>query len=356
MGALMGAIYLEESSKYILTTDHTAYCFGIDTEGNLQHIYWGRKLPREEDYPDCHAIGQTVGIGKNLENPKNLGLNDFFYPYEATKAVIDEEYAGWGGLNFVEPSLKVMFADGVRDLVLKHYAHQFKTESELVVTLKDVYYSLFLHLHYRVLADVDLIVRWVEIDNRCTESVQLESVQSAVWYVPNHRTYRLSYLTGRWANEFNLKQMTVPPGRLAWCRENHGYHTTSWLRWMQKVRRLNRRQGRVWVCLDATGISPIYVQLTSCGRQVYLILRGNSNRARLSQRLSSSEDTLNKGWAGAVDCCIAMGDGTCIPQIIDQTPGRSSITPGKRSGSTSTKRNCWPWQKEPPSWVWKCFM
>jgi alpha-galactosidase len=325
MGALMGAIYLEESSKYILTTDHTAYCFGIDTEGNLQHIYWGRKLPREEDYPDCHAIGQTVGIGKNLENPKNLGLNDFFYPYEATKAVIDEEYAGWGGLNFVEPSLKVMFAAGVRDLVLKHYAHQFKTESELVVTLKDVYYSLFLHLHYRVLADVDLIVRWVEIDNRCTESVQLERVQSAVWYVPNHRTYRLSYLTGRWANEFNLNQMTVPPGRLVMesRRGITSHHATPWFA-LDAEGAATEQIGKVWFgTLAWSGNWKMVIEYTSNNTAVTggindFDFAWNSNRARLSQRLSSSEDTLNKGGRSS-RLLHRYGRRYVIPQIIDQT-------------------------------------
>jgi hypothetical protein len=74
----MGAIYDEQSRKFILTTDHTAYSFGIDSEGNLQHIYWGKKLPWEGDYPDCHTIGQTVGIGKNLENPRNLVLQRRF--------------------------------------------------------------------------------------------------------------------------------------------------------------------------------------------------------------------------------------------------------------------------------------
>jgi alpha-galactosidase len=226
----MGAAFSEKYKKFILTTAHTAYCFGIDGESNLQHIHWGKKLLGEDDYPDCHEIGQTVGIGKNLENPRNLSLSNFYYPYEAAKAVINEEYVGWGGLNFVEPSLKLVLPDGVRDLVLKYHAHQFKTDAELVVTLKDVYYPLYVHLYYRVLADVDLIVRWAEIENGCAESVRLESAQSAVWYAPNNRTYRLSYLTGRWANEFNLKQMTIQQGKqvLESRRGITSHHETPW--------------------------------------------------------------------------------------------------------------------------------
>jgi len=226
----MNLRYCEQYRKFILTTDHTAYCLGIDPEGSVQHLYWGEKLPYLEDYPDCHEIGQTVGIGKNLENPRNLRLSNFYYPYEATKAVINEEYTGWGGLNFVEPCLKVDFSDGVRDLVLKYHAHEFKSDSELVVTLKDAYYSLFAHLHYRIFPDVDILARWVEIENQCKKSVCLESVQSAVWHLPDNLEYRLSSLSGRWADEFNLDRMMIPQGKkvMESRRGITSHHETPW--------------------------------------------------------------------------------------------------------------------------------
>ncbi len=209
----MGIVYREQDKKFVLSTGRTAYCFGVDRQGNLQHIYWGKKLLREEDYPDCGEIGQTVGIGKNMENPRNLRSTDFYYPYEAGKSVIDEEYPGWGGLNFVEPALKTTFVDGVRDLVLKYASHQIKPEGILVVTLKDLVYPLFVHLGYQIMEDVDLIVRWAEVENLSADSVRLESVQSAVWCLPAGCTYRLSYLCGRWANEFNLKRMMLQQGK-----------------------------------------------------------------------------------------------------------------------------------------------
>jgi len=209
----MDVSYCEKYKKFILTTDHMAYSLGIDPEGNVQHLYWGAKLPYVEDYPDYHEIGQTVGIGKNLENPRGLSLSNFYYPYEATKAVINEEYAGWGGLNFVEPCLKVEFPDGVRDLVLKYHAHVFKSDDELVVTLKDVRYPLFVHLCYRMFPDLDILVRWAEIENRYEESLRLESVQSAAWHLPDNRAYRLSSLSGHWADEFNLNQAMLQQGK-----------------------------------------------------------------------------------------------------------------------------------------------
>lgn len=226
----MGVVFLERRKKFILTTDNTAYCLGIDRENNLQHIYWGKKLIWEEDYPDCHEVGQTVGIGKSLENPRNLRPGDFYYPYEATKAVINEEYVGWGGLNFVEPCLKVIFPDGVRDLVLKFHSYALRSNHELVVTLKDVFYPFYAHLYYQVFTDADVIVRWVEIENKCTGNVRLESAQSAVWYPPDNQRYRLSYLAGRWANEFNLKRTTLQQGKMVMesRRGITSHHATAW--------------------------------------------------------------------------------------------------------------------------------
>lgn len=226
----MGVIYVKNSRKFILTTEHTAYCFGIDPSNNLQHLYWGKKLLSQLDYPDCSPIGQTVGIGKNLENPGGLSPKDFYYPYEADKAMFNEEYVGWGGLNFVEPCLKLNFPDGVRDLVLKYHSHQLIGDTELVVALKDVTYPLFVHLHYRPLVDVDLIVRWAKIENGCTEAIRLESAQSAVWYAPSHGDYRLTYLSGHWANEFNLKQTMIQQGKkvMESRRGITSHHETPW--------------------------------------------------------------------------------------------------------------------------------
>jgi len=234
----MSVVYEKGTGRFFLTTGRTAYAMGIDPTGNLQHLYWGPRLPVPGDYPAVQEVGQTVGIGKNGENPRHLSEHNFFYPYEAGQAVIEEEYVGWGGLNFVEPCLKLVFPDGVRDLRLKTYAHRLEADGDLVVTLKDTDYPLFVHLRYRVLEDVDLIVRRADIENRCSTSVWLESAQSAVWHVPpgvppggpGGGEYRLSQLVGRWGNEFNLERVTLPQGKLVMesRRGITSHHQTPW--------------------------------------------------------------------------------------------------------------------------------
>jgi hypothetical protein len=61
----MDVTWNAQDKKLILATAHTAYCLGIDPEGNVQHLYWGPGLPDAEDYPACQALAQTIG----MENP-----------------------------------------------------------------------------------------------------------------------------------------------------------------------------------------------------------------------------------------------------------------------------------------------
>ena len=135
----------------------------------------------------------------------------------------------------------------MRDLVLKFDGYQINAATELAVTLKDLNYPLFVHLHYCPLVDVDLIVRWAEIENGCTASIHLESAQSAVWYAPNRRRYRLTHLSGRWADEFNLNQTMLQQGKMVMesCRGITSHHETPWFA-LDPDGASNEHDGPVW--------------------------------------------------------------------------------------------------------------
>ena len=84
---------------WVLETKTTGYAFGINDAGRLTHRYWGLRLPYREDYPDA-------------ANPPE------YASFNGSAHLTREEYPGYGGTNYTDPCLKVMFADGVRDLVL----------------------------------------------------------------------------------------------------------------------------------------------------------------------------------------------------------------------------------------------
>ena len=85
--------------NWILETAKTAYAFGLNANGMLVHRYWGPKLVRLEDYPPAMNSEGWASINGEGE-------------------VVPEEFPGHAGAKYIDPCLKVSFADGVRDVVL----------------------------------------------------------------------------------------------------------------------------------------------------------------------------------------------------------------------------------------------
>jgi len=167
--------YIPQSRIWVLETAHTSYVLGRDASGQIQNVYWGARIPRDEDFSEARP---SPG-----------------YPFEGAPSGEFEEYPGWGGMRYAEPCLKVTFDGGVRDLVLKYASHELG-EDTLTVRLKDIQQDLFVELNYRVFAANDMIRKQARVINRTGKPVEVESAQSGVWRLPAGDGYRLSYLAG----------------------------------------------------------------------------------------------------------------------------------------------------------------
>ncbi len=185
-------LFVSTRKIFILDAGKVSYVFGINEQNMLQHIYWGAKVGREEDFAAAHSAPEWASFDLNT-------------------TTTPQEYPGWGAGLYVEPSLKVTFPDGNRDLVLHYAAHQLAGNT-LSITLKDIERPLMVHLHYTVYPQTGILRREATIENRTDKAVMIESAQSAAWYLPQGDGYRLRYLTGRWANEWQLNEERVNPG------------------------------------------------------------------------------------------------------------------------------------------------
>lgn len=183
------------SQRWVLETRQTAYVFGLNSVGLVTHHYWGARLPRLDDYPIP-------------PDPSGFASTDGFHHF------VPEEYPAEAGTKYIDPCLKVCFADGVRDAVLTFVDSSVPDSSapELAVRLKDVYYPLQVTLHYRVHADHDLIERWVTLENLGTEPIHVERAFSAKWTLPPGDDYFLTHMYGRHLDEFNLQREPLTPG------------------------------------------------------------------------------------------------------------------------------------------------
>ncbi len=185
--------YLPDLKVWVLETARTSYVTGVNEQNELQSLYWGEKLAGDHDLFAAHSHSEHAS-------------------FDSSETMTNNEYPGWGGKYYNEPSLKVTLADGDRDLVLKYVSQEIRGNT-LLIRLKDIQYDLFVNLTYLVFSREDIIRKQAEIQNRTSQVVTVESAQSGVWYVPQGEGYRLTYLTGRWAGETQLTREPIEPGK-----------------------------------------------------------------------------------------------------------------------------------------------
>ncbi len=182
-------------NRWVIETENTAYAFGLNSAGLITQHYWGVRLPRLADYPipaDPAGFASTDGF-------------DHFIP---------EEYPGYASTKYIDPCLKVIFSDEVRDVVLRYLDFSVETSPNptLTIRLKDVFYPLQVTLYYRSHPDYDLIERWVTVENLGSEPIHIERFFSAKWTLPIGDNYFLTHMYGRHTDEFNLQREALTPG------------------------------------------------------------------------------------------------------------------------------------------------
>ncbi len=187
---------VNDEKKWFIETKNMAYIIGVDEDKNLQHLYWGEKLPYVSDYP-------------RVLLPQE-------FPFDNFEQIIKEEFSPWGGIRYKEPGIKVTYEDQVRDLILRYKTYKLIDSDKckkLIIYLVDSIYNLEVELIYQLIEEDDLIERWVNIKNRGSQSVQIKQILSAQWHLPNFQNYRLSYLYGRWASETKLWRTELSFGK-----------------------------------------------------------------------------------------------------------------------------------------------
>lgn len=241
--------YLPDLKLWVLETERTSYVLALNERNEIQNVYWGKRLLREQD----------------------LSVPQQEFAFESAAGLSKEEYPGWGGMRYDEPCLKITREDGVRDLVLKYVSHEVRGDA-LEIRLKDIQYDLFVSLTYRVYPRQDIIRKQAEIQNRTPQPILVESAQSGVWYVPSGDGYRLSYLAGRWGGETQLIREEIHPGKkvLESRRGNTSHQLNPWFA-LDEPGRADEEHGRVWFgALGWSGNWKLVIEQTP-GQQVRVV-------------------------------------------------------------------------------------
>ncbi|WP_449506064.1 alpha-galactosidase [Edaphobacter bradus] len=203
------------------------YVLGVNENGQVQTLYWGKRL----------SPGDHFAAARNLPSPSSFDL-----PITVTP----QEYVGWGGGLYVEPDLKITFPDGNRDLALKYVSHTISYRS-LAIVMKDISREVYVTLSYEVDAETGILRRSATIENRTAAPFTIEQVAAGTWNLPRGTDYRLRYLTGRWAGEWNVKEQPVQPGKtiLESRRGTTGAQNNPWFA-IDQSGRSDQDEGSVW--------------------------------------------------------------------------------------------------------------
>jgi alpha-galactosidase len=211
-------IYYPHENAFVLNTERSSYAFRVDTEGYLNHLYWGDRIDVGEDLSYLAKDSVIVSFDAGSKNSKLM------------------EYADFGTGDFRIPSFRVVYADdgsGVspleyhsHDIVegipstfdVQDYPH-FRSDpnrtTTLLVTLKDRLKGLSVILRYTVFQEYDAITRSVAFENHGDATVWLEEVNSLTVDFPPavaDQPYMLNHFSGAWGRERHLNSKPVSHG------------------------------------------------------------------------------------------------------------------------------------------------
>lgn len=206
-----------------LDAGNVTYAVGVTPGGSVQTVYWGARLAPDDPMPPTGPTGRPFEID---DSP--------------------QEYAGWGAGMLAEPSLKITFPDGNRDLVLR-FVSAAPDAHTLKIVLKDIQRNVFVTLHYEIDPETGILARWSNIENRTEAPLMVERAESAEWNLPPATSYSLRFLSGRWGGEDQIQTRAITPGNtvLESRRGLTGHEFAPWFAIAQNEH-VTEQDGAVW--------------------------------------------------------------------------------------------------------------
>ncbi|UJB18788.1 MULTISPECIES: alpha-galactosidase [Lysobacter] len=217
--ALASVRYDAQTRVFRLDGGRVTYAFAINDAGQLQAVYFGGQL----------GDGDRLGPVKALPGHASFDLS---------ASVTPQEFPAQGGGIFSEVALKVAYADGNRDTVLRYVSHKIEGDGVAVV-MKDISAPLQVTLRYSIDPGTGVVGRSALIENLGTTPLRIDQAASASYTLAPEDDYRLRHLSGRWAGEWTLQQRPVSEGASV----------------LESRRGSTGQQNAPWFAIDRTSVS-----------------------------------------------------------------------------------------------------
>lgn len=219
---------------FALHTAHTTYAFSVLPTGQLEHLYYGRRITLGE--PLSAALRPLTE--KHAFAAGNCCIYDVGHPeYSLEDVCLEMSSHGRGDIR--EPFVTLEYADGsfASDFVYDSHeviegkepyrtlpaSYDEKNQVEhLLIRMRDQRSRVLLELHYYVYADCDVIARSARLVNNGDQPVRILRLMSQQTDFHDH-DYVLTTFHGAWAREMQRYDMPTQAGRIV----NESYTGTS---------------------------------------------------------------------------------------------------------------------------------
>ncbi len=214
----------QTDDKFVLDTKSTTYAFRVLPTGQLEHLYYGKKIRLDDEsgiYTDALCEKHEFAPGNNIvydDKTQNYSLNDMRLEFSAN-----------GKGDNREPFIEVVHEDGSRTSdfvytgavigkdkrVLINMPSSYDAQrdaSTLTVTLSDKNYDLSVELIYHVFEDCDVITRSAALINNSKSNVKILRFMS-VQIDTNDSNRVLSTFNGAWIREMKRVDRKLSRGR-----------------------------------------------------------------------------------------------------------------------------------------------
>jgi len=245
--ALAGVAVDAGGRVFRLDGGHVTYALGVDDKGYLQPLYWGPEI-------DAQAPLQAR-VSTELSGFDPAGMQTA------------QEFPGQGEGLVTDPGIKVTFADGNRDLVLKYRAHRIEG-AVLAIELADIARPLSVTLRYAIDESTGVVTRSATVRNDGRQPVRVEALASATLTLPGASDYRLHFLSGRHAAEWSQHTVPLSPALtvLESRRGSVGHGNQPWLA-ISRQGQTTEEAGPVWFgALGWSGSFRLSAQADNIGR------------------------------------------------------------------------------------------
>ncbi len=213
-------IQKEKEQYFQLDTASCSYCFRVMETGQLQHLYYGRKIRVEDPsvITEKHAFAPGGSVLYDQEHPQ-FTLED-----------ICLETSGLGKGDIREPMIEIVAADGsnTTDFIFQEAVIGKGKESSgmlpgsysdqddmdhLKIVMQDRNHGYTLELHYYVYEKEDVITRNCRFINTSQDPVDLKRLLSLQLDFPKSG-YDVTSFHGIWGREMQRSRMQLTAGKL----------------------------------------------------------------------------------------------------------------------------------------------